>query len=131
MGVDSLGRYSLSTMQDRIRRLLDSNQLVVDTAGVEVSSTVQEQSYSDTDITNQLNESLTALYSEMIVGREILFASTIYLSTIANSPGPYAFPPQMLQLRWMKWKDPTVQFTPPGSPNFSPKPVEWYPKTLI
>lgn len=133
MAIDSLGRYQLVDMRDRVRRLLDSLNIVVSTTdGSETSSVVQDQSYSNTDINNQINESLTSLYCEMIIGKDTLFASTIYISTTANNPGPYAFPANMLQLRWMKWKDPTTPFTPTlGSPSFSPLPIEWYPMALV
>lgn len=130
-GIDALGRYNLSVMQDRVRRLLDSLQLVVDSSGNETSATVQDQSVSNTDIVNQINESLTGLYSEMIVGKESLFATTIYLSTQANYPGPYQFPPEMLQLRWMKWKDPGVPFNPVAGQTLSPIPVQWYPMVQV
>lgn len=129
--IDSLGRYQLSDMQDRVRRLLDSLQLVVSSTGVETTNTIQDQSYSNTDLVNQINESLIALYCEMIVGKETLFASTQYLSTTANNPGPYAFPPDMVQLRWMKWKDPGVAFNPIPSPTFSPRPIQWHPMTQV
>ena len=120
--MDSLGRYFLSTMQDRVRRLLDSVQLVVATTGAETSATIQDQSYSNTDITNQINESLTSIWAEMITGKEVLFATTVPLSTQANNPGPYSFPPNMIQLRWMKWKNPNCA---------QPKPADWYPMVFV
>src|SRR5579864_528729 len=128
MAVDNLGRYALSDIRDRVRRLLDSLQAVVANDGSETSFTIQDQSVSNVDIVNQVNESLTGLYSEMIVGKESLFASTIYLGVSANNPGPYGFPPEMLQLRWMKWKDPGILFNP-SIP--TPQPIEWYPMTQI
>jgi hypothetical protein len=124
---DSLGRYYLSTIRDRIQRLLDSLQLVVATSGIETSATLQDQSYSNTDIVNQVNESLTSIWAEMITGREVLFAQTVLLSTLANNPGPYAFPANMIQLRWMKWKNPNVPFVPATSP----KPTDWYPMAFV
>ena len=120
--MDSLGRYYLSTMQDRVRRLLNGLQLVVATSGVETSSTIQDQSISNTDITNQINESLTSIWSEMITGKEVLFAVTVPLSTQANNPGPYSFPPNMIQLRWMKWKSPSIT---------NPKPEDFYPMVFV
>lgn len=129
--MDSLGRYFLSTMQDRVNRLLDSLQLVVTTSGVETSATNQDQSYSNTDVTNQINESLTSIWAEMITGKESLFAQTVLLSTTAFNPGPYAFPANMIQLRWMKWKDPGIPFTPSGSPGTTPVPIDWYPMAQV
>ena len=128
---DSLGRYFLSELQDRVKRLLDSLQLVVQPSGQETSATMNDQSYSNTDITNQINESLTRLYGTIITGKESIFAVTEYLSTTANNPGPYQFPPNMIQLRWMKWKDPNIPFNPTPSPNFTPQPVDWYPMVQV
>ena len=130
MSVDSLGRYQLSDMRDRVRRLLDALQLVVNTGtGAETSSTIQDQSFSNTDIVNQINESLIALWSEMIIGKETLFASTVFLSIKNSNPGPYAFPANMLQLRWMKWKDPNIPFVQSGT---NPtRPIDWHPMTQV
>ena len=131
--IDSLGRYQLVDMRDRVRRLLDAYQLVVTTGtvptgGVETSAMVQDQSFSNIDINNQVNESLISLYCEMIVGKETLFASTRYLSINQNDPGPYSLPPDCIQLRWMKWKSPSIAYNP-STP--TPIPMEWYPMVQI
>jgi len=126
---DNLGRYSLSDMRDRVRRLLASVSIVVNqTTGAETGSPViQDQSYSNTDLVNQVNESLMSLYGQMIMGKETLFSSRIWVSIVNQNPGPYSFPLNMVQLRWMKWKHPNIAFTPPASP----RPIEWHPMVQV
>jgi hypothetical protein len=124
MAVDSLGRYAVSDMEDRVRRLLDALALVVSTVdGSETSATQQEQMYSNVDILNQINASLTAIYLEIILGKEFLFAQTVYLSTKANFVGPYGFPPNMLQVRYMKWKPFSLNLT-------TVRPEDWRPMVM-
>lgn len=102
---DSLGRYYLSDMEDRVRRLLSMNQITVNTStGAETSNVIQNQIASNTDITNQINTALIAVYSEVVLSREDQFSQTFYQSTTMNNPGPYAFPFGLLQLRYMDWK---------------------------
>lgn len=130
MAVDGLGRYQLSDMQDRVRRLLDAYAISVNTTtGAETIVQIQDQSFSNTDITASLNEALTAIYAQMVMGKESLFATTQYISVEQYNPGPYAFPPYMVQLRWLKWKDYNVPFEPfpSAGSSYSPRPIEWRP----
>jgi hypothetical protein len=139
------GLYYLSDMQDRIRRLLDAVSYQVNsTSGVESNLSIEDQSISNTELTNNINESLMRLYAEMMEGRDSLFAVTSWMSTVANNPGPYVFPANMLNLRWMKWRrygyGPTE--APYGPQNVSPQgfpwpgsplahSIRWYPMTMI
>jgi hypothetical protein len=102
---DSLGRYYLGAdMEPRVRRLLDALNLTLDANGNEIASIVTNFLVSNTDIDNQINESLIALYTEAILGHEDLFAIEIYMDIRAGILN-YNFPANMLQLRWMRWKD--------------------------
>ncbi len=106
---DSLGRYYLGAdMEPRIRRLLNALNLTLDAAGNEIASVVTNFLVSNTDIDNQVNESLVALYAEAILGHEDLFAIEAYMDIQAGII-QYSFPPNMLQLRWMRWKDAGLQ----------------------
>lgn len=125
MAVDTLGRYQLSDIQDRVRRLLDAVSFAVDSGtGAESALTIQDQLISNTEIINQVNESLMGLYMELMEGRDSLFATTVYLSVSANNIGPYNFPPNMLDLRWMKWKSPSITLA-------SVRPEHWIPMAMV
>jgi len=125
MAVDSQGRYQLVDIRDRVRRLLDAVKFAVDTtSGIESALTIQDQSVSNTEIINQVNESLMGLYVEMLEGRDSLFAQTTYLSVSANNIGPYNFPPSMFNLRWMKWKPESILLA-------NVKPEDWYPMAMV
>jgi hypothetical protein len=106
---DSLNRYYLSDMQDRIWRLLGLKQSEVDpVTGAETNVTIQSQAISATDLTQAINSRLIALYSKMIQEREDQFTQTFYTSIKAYLAGPYGFPPRIKQLRYMDWIDPGV-----------------------
>lgn len=103
--MDSLGRYTLTDMEDRIRRMLSANRITVNTTtGAETSNIIQNQIFSNTDITQQVNTSLMMLYSEVVLAQPDQFSQTFYISVLQDNPGPYAFPFGMLQLRYMDWK---------------------------
>ena len=139
------GIYYLSDMQDRIRRLLDAVSYQVNTTtGTESNLVIEDQSISNTELTNNINESLMRLYAEMMEGRDSLFAVTSWLSTVAHNPGPYVFPANMLNLRWMKWKrfGYTNSSQPYGVQNVQPQgfpwpasplahSIDWYPMTMV
>lgn len=125
MAVDSQGRYALSDIRDRVRRLLDAVTFSVDsTTGAESALTIQDQSVSNTEIVNQVNESLMGLYVEMLEGRDSLFAQTAYLDIVANNIGPYNFPVAMFNLRWMKWKPESITLA-------NVRPEDWYPMAMV
>ena len=101
---DSQGRYSLSDMQNLVVRLLNANAITVNTTtGAETSSIIQNQSFSNTDITNQINTALVGTYTEVALSQPEQFSQTTYQSYTMNNVGPYAFPFGMLQLRYMDW----------------------------
>ena len=104
-----MNRYYLSELEDRVWRLLGMKSADVDpTTGVETNSTLQSQAVSKTDVDQQINSRLIALYSTMIKDREDQFSQTFYTSILANLAGPYGFPPRMKQLRYMDWIDPGI-----------------------
>lgn len=108
---DTLGRYTVTEMEDRINRLLDGIQATINmSTGAETNPVIQEQNYSTVDMLQQINASLTGLYSEMILGREEQFAQTVYQTLTANNAGPYLFPPNMLQLRYMYYLPDNINF---------------------
>jgi len=122
---DSLQRYFLSEIEDRIRRLLNQVQAQVNTTtGAETNPVIQSQAFSNTDIDQEVNRSLIALYTEIVLDREDQFSQTYYVSVGANNPGPYAFPPSMLQLRYMDWID-------PGVGQASARPEQWSPMNFM
>jgi hypothetical protein len=100
---DSLGRYTLSEMENRTRLLLDGYNQTLDANGNLIASIVVNFLVSNQDIDNQINESLIALYAEAIIGHEDLFAIEQYMDIHAGQL-QYSFPANMLQLRWMRWK---------------------------
>src|SRR6185437_6447023 len=102
---DSQGRYYLSEMEDRVFRLLKQKQAAVSTAGVESGVIVQGQAFSTTDIDQNLNSSLVGLYTEVVLNREDQFSQTFYTTVQMSNVGPYAFQPNMLQMRYMDWID--------------------------
>jgi hypothetical protein len=126
MALDSLGRYQLVDIRDRVRRLLDAYSMSVDpVTGAETNLTIQDQLISNTDIVNQVNESLTGLYTELVLAKPRSFSSIVYISTTANNPGPYSFPANMLgEPRWLRWKSPSLDF------NLA-QPQNWTPMELI
>lgn len=105
---DSLGRYTLAEMENRVRLLLDGYNQTLDGNGNVIASIVVNFLVSNQDIDNQINESLIALYTEAILGHEDLFAIEQYMDVLAGQL-QYSFPPNMLQLRWMRWKDAGLQ----------------------
>lgn len=107
---NSLGQYSLLEMEGRVRRELNDATLAVNVnTGVESTNPVfTTQLYSNTDIDQALNTSMTEAFLEMCTNHEELFAQTFYISTKANNIGPYALPFNTLKLRWLKWKSPSI-----------------------
>jgi len=105
---DSLGRYTLAEMQDRVRRELNDAILTVNTStGDETTSPVlPTQLYSNTDINIALNNSMIEGFIEMATNHEEIFAQITYISTQGSFIGPYALPANMIKLRWLKWKSP-------------------------
>jgi hypothetical protein len=126
MALDSLGRYQLVDIQDRVRRLLDALSFQVDpSSGAESDTTIQDQLISNTDIINQVNESLTGLWTELVLAKPRSFSQFTYISIEANNPGPYGFPPNMLgEPRWLKWKSPGIAFN-------CAKPEDWLPMQMV
>lgn len=104
---NNLGAYSLSEMWDRIARALKLNQAQVNTANqAEITNYYPAQGFSQTDLSQKINEALVDLYSKVILGREDQFSITLYQSVQAGNHGPYGFPPNTLQVRYMDWLEP-------------------------
>lgn len=122
--MDTLNRYSLTEMEDRVYRALKQKQATISTAGVESGVIVQTQSFSTVDIDQQLNKALVAVFTEIVLEREDQFSQTFYVSIGNNNAGPYAFPPQLLQLRYMDWIDPGI-----GQANARPE--QWVPMNYM
>ena len=103
---DSQGRYTLSDMRDRVRRLMNLKQQTIDpTTGAETGSTIVGQDVSNTDINNQLNMSYQNIALEIMENREEQFTTTAYISTKAGV-FRYSFPFNMIQWRSLRWKNP-------------------------
>jgi len=119
---DQLGRYYLQEMQDRVRRELGDDQLTVNTTtNVESSAPVYPtQLYSRTDLNQALNYSMVTQFQEMWTDHEDLFASTFYISIKSGWPGPYALPFNLLKLRWLKMKPPSLSLS-------AMRPNQWQP----
>jgi hypothetical protein len=114
---DSLGRYYVYEMENRVRRILDTYSLTLDQYGNE-TPILTDFNVSNQDIDIALNESLTALYTEAIVAHEDIFVQTFFMDIIEGQLR-YNFPPGMLQLRWMRWKNNNLfplTSTIPGNP---------------
>lgn len=99
---DSLGRYFVYEMENRVRRILDAFNPTLDANGNE-TLTITNFNVSNQDIDTQLNESMIALYDEAIVAHEDVFVQTFFMD-IKQGQLAYSFPPGMLQLRFMRWK---------------------------
>lgn len=99
---DSLGRYYVYEMENRVRRILDAYNPTLDANGNE-TLLLTDFNVSNQDIDTQLNESMIALYDEAIVAHEDVFVQTFFMD-IKQGQLQYAFPPGMLQLRFMRWK---------------------------
>src|SRR5215467_15609598 len=100
---DSLGRYFVYEMEKRVRLLLDAFNQVLDADGNTLNITITDFNVSNQNIDVQLNESLSALYTEAIVAHEDIFAQVVFMD-INTGQLEYAFPANMLQLRWMRAK---------------------------
>lgn len=115
---DSLGRYFVYEMENRVRRILDAYNPTLDANGNE-TLLLTNFNVSNQDIDTQLNESMIALYDEAIVAHEDVFVTTFFMD-INEGQLQYSFPPGMLQLRFMRWKswslDPMVSFPPNQMP---------------
>lgn len=105
---DNQGRYTLTEMEVRVRDEMDAVNLVLDAGGFTVNRTIVNQNVSTEDIDKKINEALIALYTEAILAHEDLFAQDVY-QDIQQGVIQYAFPLNMLQLRWMRWKNPGLQ----------------------
>lgn len=105
---DSLGRYYVYEMENRVRRILDAYNLILDVNGNETPSILTDFNVSNQDIDIQLNESMVALYNEAIVAHEDVFVQTFFMD-ILQGQLQYSFPPGMLQLRFMRWKQPRLE----------------------
>jgi len=119
--MDSLGRYTLTEMEQRVRRELGDATLTVNTStGVESASPVYpSQLYSNTDIDEALNYSMVNAFLEMCVDHEDIFAQTTYISVSANQM-VYALPVNMIKLRWLKIKPASYALS-------SIRPDQWQP----
>ena len=114
---DSLGRYYVYEMENRVRRILDAYNPTLDANGNE-TLLLTNFNVSNQDIDTQLNESMVALYTEAIVAHEDAFVTTFFMDIIQGQL-QYSFPPGMLQLRFMRWKISSLApltSTIPGSP---------------
>lgn len=102
---DSLGRYFVYEMERRVRRILDSFNPVLDANGNESPAppAISNFNVSNQAIDEKLNTALIAIYTEGIAGHEDLFTVTIFQDVIQDQIS-YAFPLNMLQLRWMRYK---------------------------
>jgi hypothetical protein len=114
---DALGRYTLTEMEIRVRDEMDAVNLVLDAGGFTVNRTIVNQNVSTEDIDKKINEALVALYTEAILGHEDLFATDVY-QDIKQGVVQYAFPQNMLQLHWMRWKNPGLK-----GPQLVPQPL--------
>ncbi len=104
---DNFGRYSLAEMEDRVFRALKQNQAQVNTTTrAETTNYYPSQAFSNVDVDQQINASLVGLYSKVILNREDQFSQTFYQSVQAGRRGPYGFPPNMMQVRYMDWLEP-------------------------
>lgn len=103
---DSLGRYFVYEMENRVRRILDAFNPTLDANGNE-TLLLTNFNVSNQDIDTQLNESMIALYDEAIVAHEDAFVTTFFMD-INEGQLQYSFPPGMLQLRFMRWKNPRL-----------------------
>lgn len=114
---DSLGRYFVYEMENRVRRILDAYNPTLDANGNE-TLLLTNFNVSNQDIDTQLNESMIALYDEAIVAHEDVFVQTLFMD-IKEGQLQYSFPPGMLQLRFMRWKNSNLSpmsFVLPGTP---------------
>jgi hypothetical protein len=104
---DGQGRYSLAEMEDRVFRALKMNQAQVNTTTrAETANYYPGQAFSNVDVDQQINASLVGLYSKVILNREDQFSQTFYVSVGAGNRGPYGFPPNTMQVRYMDWLEP-------------------------
>jgi hypothetical protein len=118
---DSQGRYTLTEMEGKVRTLLDAINQTLDASGNVTATEIVYLSVSNQDIDSHINESLIAVYNEAILGHDDLFAFDVYMDEKQGQIN-YSFPPNMLNLRWMRWKSAGLQ--PPASnlPNAATSP---------
>lgn len=122
---DSLNRFYLSELEDRVFRELRLVQATVNTStGAESAPVYQSQAISTTDIDRAINRALVKLYNKIIADREEQFSQTYYVTVQNGNVGPYSFPPNMLILRFMDWIDPGI-----GQTNALPE--QWVPMQYI
>jgi len=116
---NALGLYSLSEIQDKVRRLVWGEYIGVDpSTGDEIAdSTIYDQIISNQDLADQINRQINLLYLEANMLSQDSQISTKYLSVNAYQPS-VALPPDMLTLKEMHWKDPNKS---------NPMPQDWYP----
>lgn len=119
---DTLGRYSLSEMRERVRRELGDSQLSISTTtGAETGNpSYPSQLYSNTDLNEALNYSMVTQFQEMWTDHEEIFSTITYISITANRIGPYALPFNMLKLRWLKIKPASISIQ-------AIRPDQWQP----
>ena len=117
---DSLGRYYVYEMENRVRRILDAYNPNIDANGNEVPQ-LTNFNVSNQDIDTQLNESMMALYTEAIIAHEDAFVTTFFMD-IVQGQLQYAFPPGMLQLRFMRWKQSSLSPMTTNIPGQTPPP---------
>lgn len=127
---DSLGRYYVYEMENRVRRILDAYNPTLDVNGNE-TLLLTNFNVSNQDIDTQLNESMVALYTEAIVAHEDAFVTTFFMD-INQGQLEYSFPPGMLQLRFMRSKMPRLDPLSATIPGTSPvpnaaRPVDYTP----
>lgn len=117
---DSLGRYTVFEMENRVRRILDAFNPNIDNDGNE-TPILSNYNVSNQDIDIQLNESMVALYTEAIVAHEDVFVTTFFMD-VNEGQLNYSFPPGMLQLRFMRWKNPRLTPLTTTIPGTAPVP---------
>jgi hypothetical protein len=106
----------MTEMEGKVRDLLDALNQTLDVNGNAVASEIAYQSISNQNIDSQINESLIAIYNEAILGHDDLFAYDVYMD-IQQGQIQYAFPLNMLNLRWIRWKSSGLQPPSVNQPN--------------
>lgn len=112
----------MQEMRDRVRDALNQRQKTVDPTTGEGSNIIIG-SFANDVVDDKLNTAIIAALTEIAQDREEVMSKTVYIG-IPVSPvgGPgvvqFAFPFDMLQLRWLKW-------LPPGLTLIKARPSDW------
>lgn len=107
--MDALGRYTLSEMRRIVRRLVWGATVDVDpTTGDEAAGTeIYDTLISNQDLNDEINRSLTFHFLEANQLSQDSAISTVYMNISANQLS-FALPPDMLTLKELAWKTPSI-----------------------